>query len=147
MHRSSGQTVLAVTHANACLQFIKRWDDQLELSSIPNGAIAGLAPAGSSKALPHSSGVAPVVPSDRTQVTLRGSEAGLAFYDKIFDLCQQYGIEPLVTLSHYETPLGLINDYGGWKNRKLIKFFENYVRKHFPIQVALRLSYHQIVPR
>ncbi len=39
MHRSSGQTVLAVTHANACLQFIKRWDDQLELSSIPNGAI------------------------------------------------------------------------------------------------------------
>ena len=41
MHRSSGQTVLAVTHANACLQFIKRWDDQLELSSIPNGAIFG----------------------------------------------------------------------------------------------------------
>lgn len=59
------------------------------------------------------------------------NEAGLAFYDKIFDLCQQYGIEPLVTLSHYETPLGLINDYGGWKNRKLIKFFENYVRTVF----------------
>lgn len=61
------------------------------------------------------------------------NEAGLAFYDKIFDLCKQYGMEPLVTLSHYETPLGLINDYGGWKNRKLIKFFENYVRTVFTL--------------
>ncbi len=46
------------------------------------------------------------------------NEEGLAFYDKVFDECAKYGIEPLVTLSHYETPLSLINRFGGWKDRK-----------------------------
>ena len=55
------------------------------------------------------------------------NEEGLAFYDRVFDeLCEQ-GVEPLVTLSHYETPLNLTVRYGGWKNRKLIDFFERYV--------------------
>ncbi|GAB9260508.1 family 1 glycosylhydrolase [Ligilactobacillus animalis] len=75
------------------------------------------------------------------------NEAGLVFYDKIFDLCKQYGMEPLVTLSHYETPLGLINDYGGWKNRKLIKFFENYVRTvftHYKGKVKYWLTFNEI---
>ena len=59
------------------------------------------------------------------------NEAGLAFYDKVFDECAKYGIEPLVTLSHYETPLALINKYGGWIDRKMITIFENYAKTVF----------------
>lgn len=59
------------------------------------------------------------------------NEEGLAFYDKVFDECAKYGIEPLVTLSHYETPLGLVKGYGGWKSRELIGFFERYARTVF----------------
>lgn len=62
---------------------------------------------------------------------LEPNEAGLAFYDKVFDECAKYGIEPLVTLSHYETPLHLTRTYDGWRNRKLIGFFEHYVRTVF----------------
>ena len=42
------------------------------------------------------------------------NEEGLKFYDEVFDECKKYGIEPLVTLSHYKTPLHLVNKYGGW---------------------------------
>lgn len=59
------------------------------------------------------------------------NEAGLAFYDQVFDECIKYGMEPLVTLSHYETPLYLAEHYDGWKNRELIGFYENYVRTVF----------------
>jgi 6-phospho-beta-glucosidase len=59
------------------------------------------------------------------------NELGLAFYDKVFDECLKYGIEPLVTISHYETPLYLATEYDGWRNRKLIGFYENYVKTIF----------------
>ena len=59
------------------------------------------------------------------------NELGLQFYDKVFDECLKYGIQPLVTLSHYETPLGLALDYGGWLNRKTISFYEKYVKTVF----------------
>ena len=56
------------------------------------------------------------------------NEKGLEFYDKLIDEIIADGMEPVITLSHYETPLALITDYGGWTNRKLIGFFERYVR-------------------
>lgn len=56
------------------------------------------------------------------------NEAGLAFYDRLFDELRAKGIEPVITLSHYETPLKLVRQYGGWTNRALIGFFERYVR-------------------
>ncbi|AEB07669.1 glycoside hydrolase family 1 [Coriobacterium glomerans PW2] len=59
------------------------------------------------------------------------NEAGLAFYDAVFDECAKHGIEPLVTLSHYETPLSLTINYGGWKSRKLVGFFERYAETVF----------------
>lgn len=62
---------------------------------------------------------------------LEPNEAGLAFYDNVFDECAKYGIEPLVTLSHYETPLYLSKTYDGWKSRELIGFFEHYARTVF----------------
>ena len=58
------------------------------------------------------------------------NEAGLAHYDAVFDECRKHGIEPLVTLSHYETPLGL-QKYGSWTNRECIEFFLNYCRTVF----------------
>ncbi len=59
------------------------------------------------------------------------NEEGLAFYDRVFDECARYGIEPLVTLSHYETPLHLTEKYNGWVSRELIGFYERYVRTVF----------------
>lgn len=55
------------------------------------------------------------------------NEAGLAFYDKVFDELAKYDIEPLVTLSHYETPLHLARKYNGWASRDLIDFYARYV--------------------
>lgn len=54
------------------------------------------------------------------------NEKGLEFYDNLFDELLKYNIEPVITISHFETPLNLIKKYGGWKNRKLIDFYTNY---------------------
>ena len=62
---------------------------------------------------------------------LEPNEAGLQFYDNLFDELAKYGIEPLITLSHYETPLHLARHYNGWANRDLIGFYERYVRTVF----------------
>ncbi|MDQ0208675.1 glycoside hydrolase family 1 protein [Alkalicoccobacillus murimartini] len=59
------------------------------------------------------------------------NEEGLAFYDRVFDELKKYNIEPVVTISHYETPLHLITEYGGWRNRELIGFFERYATTLF----------------
>ena len=54
------------------------------------------------------------------------NEKGLEFYDNLFDELLKYGMEPVITISHFETPLNLITKYGGWKNRELIDFYVNY---------------------
>ncbi|WP_334291581.1 glycoside hydrolase family 1 protein [Lacrimispora aerotolerans] len=59
------------------------------------------------------------------------NEKGLQFYDDLFDELLKYGIEPLVTISHYETPLHLSVKYDGWVNRDMISFYERYVRTIF----------------
>lgn len=59
------------------------------------------------------------------------NEDGLAFYDRVFEECAKHGIEPLVTLSHYETPLHLAEKYDGWVSRELIGFYERYARTVF----------------
>lgn len=59
------------------------------------------------------------------------NEAGLRFYDELFAECHKYGIEPLVTISHYETPLHLAQKYDGWASHELIGFYERYVRTLF----------------
>lgn len=62
---------------------------------------------------------------------LEPNEEGLKFYDNVFDECIKYGIQPLVTISHYETPLHLAEKYDGWMDRRLIRFYEKYVRTIF----------------
>ena len=75
------------------------------------------------------------------------NEEGLKFYDEVFDECAKYGIEPLVTLSHYETPLNLVHKYGGWQNRKCIDAFVKYsttVMKHYKGKVKYWLTFNEI---
>lgn len=59
------------------------------------------------------------------------NELGLKFYDNVFKECHKYGIEPLVTLSHYEPPLALCKKYDGWRSREVIGHFERYARVVF----------------
>lgn len=59
------------------------------------------------------------------------NEKGLLFYDKVFDELLKYGIEPVVTISHYEPPYALVEKYGSWSNRKVIDFFERYCKTIF----------------
>ncbi|MFX3964997.1 glycoside hydrolase family 1 protein [Streptococcus suis] len=78
---------------------------------------------------------------------LEPNEEGLAFYDAVFDNLNKYGIEPLVTLSHYEFPIHLALEYGGWKNRKVIEFFVRYaetVFKRYQGKVKYWLTFNEI---
>ena len=59
------------------------------------------------------------------------NEAGLKFYDKVIDECLKYGMEPLVTISHYETPLALAKKYDGWRSRKMIELYLKYCETLF----------------
>ncbi|WP_339216341.1 6-phospho-beta-glucosidase [Ornithinibacillus sp. FSL M8-0202] len=59
------------------------------------------------------------------------NEAGLQFYDDVFDELKKYNIEPLVTLAHFDVPVNLVKEYGSWRNRKLVDFFETYARTVF----------------
>ena len=75
------------------------------------------------------------------------NENGLAFYDAVFDECIKYGIEPLVTLSHYEPPLNLALKYNGWYDRKCIDFFTNYVEtvaERYKDKVKYWLTFNEI---
>ncbi len=59
------------------------------------------------------------------------NEKGLAFYDELFKEMKELGMEPVITMSHYETPLHLLTEYGGWANPKLIEFWKNYAKTIF----------------
>ncbi|MBB3157887.1 6-phospho-beta-glucosidase [Microbacterium proteolyticum] len=75
------------------------------------------------------------------------NEEGLAFYDRVLDELEKHGIEPLVTISHYETPLHLAETYGGWTNRELIGFYERYARTlfaRFGARVKYWLTFNEI---
>ena len=51
------------------------------------------------------------------------NEEGLCFYEEIFKECRKYHIQPLVTISHFDCPVYLIEKYGGWRNREMIRFY------------------------
>jgi len=75
------------------------------------------------------------------------NEAGLAFYDGLFDALIAHRIQPLVTLSHYEMPYALVAKHGGWGNRRLIDLFERYARtlfERYRNKVKLWLTFNEI---
>lgn len=55
------------------------------------------------------------------------NEEGLLFYENVLRECKKYGIEPLVTITHFDCPMYLITEYGGWKNRKMVEFYKRLV--------------------
>ena len=75
------------------------------------------------------------------------NEEGLAFYDRLLDELEKHGIEPLVTISHYETPLHLAKTYNGWVDRRMIGFYERYARtlfERFGSRVKYWLTFNEI---
>ena len=78
---------------------------------------------------------------------LEPNEEGLKFYDDVFDECLKYGMQPLVTMSHYEPPLAFCMDYNGWYDRRSIEFFTRYVdaiTKRYKDKVKLWLTFNEI---
>lgn len=59
------------------------------------------------------------------------SEAGLKFYDALIDELLQYGIEPLVTICHFDVPLYLVEKYGSWRSRSMIDLYVKYAKTLF----------------
>ena len=59
------------------------------------------------------------------------NEKGLHFYDCLFDKMLSLGIQPVVTISHYETPLALHKKYNGWENKKLISLYIKFCKTIF----------------
>ena len=51
---------------------------------------------------------------------------GIAFYRNMIGELMRYGIDPIVTLSHFEMPLNLTIRYNGWADRRVIGFFEKF---------------------
>ena len=70
----------------------------------------------------------------------------MAFYDRIFDELEKYHIEPLITISHFETPLGL-QKYGSWENRKVVDFYMRYAKvllERYQGRVKYWLTFNEI---
>lgn len=75
------------------------------------------------------------------------NEEGLLFYDRIFNELLAKGIQPVVTISHYETPLYLVQKYGSWRNRKLIDFYLRFCKvifKRYLNKVKYWMTFNEI---
>lgn len=75
------------------------------------------------------------------------NEKGLEFYDKVFDCCKKHGIEPLVTISHYELPYALVEKCNGWEGREVIGYFETYCKvifERYKDKVKYWLTFNEI---
>ena len=75
------------------------------------------------------------------------NEEGLKFYDSMFDELLKYGIEPVITLSHFEMPYHLAKEYGGWINRKVVDFFVRYaetVMERYKDKVKYWMTFNEI---
>lgn len=75
------------------------------------------------------------------------NEAGLQFYDDLFDELLKFGIQPVVTIAHFDVPLHLVEVYGSWKNRKLVEFFEKYattIFKRYKDKVKYWMTFNEI---
>ena len=78
---------------------------------------------------------------------LTPNEEGLKFYDRLFDEMIQRGMQPVVTISHYEMPLYLANEYGGWANRQLVDFYLRFcevIFKRYKGKVKYWMTFNEI---
>ena len=66
------------------------------------------------------------------------NEAGLAYYDRLIDEIIKNGMQPIITIFHYDMPIYLVNQYGGWQNPKLVDFYVNYAK------VLIKRYHHKV---
>ncbi len=74
-------------------------------------------------------------------------EAGLAFYEDLIDECLKHGIQPLVTICHFDTPVALIKKYGGWKDRRMIDSYLKFcsaIFRRYRGKVKYWLTFNEI---
>lgn len=82
-----------------------------------------------------------------TGIELEPNENGLQFYDNVIDECLKHGIEPLITLSHYEMPMFLAKEINGWLSRECIDYFTRYcetVFERYQGKVKYWLTFNEI---
>lgn len=75
------------------------------------------------------------------------NQEGIAFYKSLFQECLKNGMQPLVTLSHFDIPMGLVEQYGSWRSRKVIDFFLRYAEtcfREFSPYVHYWLTFNEI---
>lgn len=65
--------------------------------------------------------------------------AGIAYYRQVFEALHEAGITPIVTLSHYDMPLTVVQHHQGWYGRETIEMYVNYARTCFE-------QFHDLVP-
>ena len=68
-----------------------------------------------------------IYPEGRGEVNPKGIE----FYENIIDECLKYGIEPMVTIYHWDLPQALVDLYGGWESEEIIEDYVNYAKTLF----------------
>ena len=68
-----------------------------------------------------------VIPTGKGEL----NEAGLKFYEALIDECLKYNIEPMVTIFHWDLPQALVDEYGGFEDRRIIDDFVNYAKVLF----------------
>lgn len=77
----------------------------------------------------------------------RPSEEGLRFYDSLIDELLKYGIEPVVTLCHFDIPLALVEKYGSWRSRRVIDCYLRYCQvlfRRFQGRVRRWITFNEI---
>ncbi|MTB43022.1 6-phospho-beta-glucosidase [Streptococcus uberis] len=75
------------------------------------------------------------------------NEEGLQFYDNVFDELLKYGIEPVITLSHFEMPYHIAKEYGGFMNRQTVDFFVKFaevVFRRYKDKVKYWMTFNEI---
>ncbi len=77
----------------------------------------------------------------------QANEDGLKFYEDLINECLKYGIEPLVTICHFDVPMHLVTEYGSWRNRRMVDFYLKYcetVFRRFAGKVKYWLTFNEI---
>ena len=75
------------------------------------------------------------------------NEEGLKFYGDFIDELLKYGIEPVVTICHFDIPLALVEKYGSWKSRKVIDYYVKYcdaIFNRFKDKVTYWITFNEI---
>lgn len=75
------------------------------------------------------------------------NEEGLKFYDALFDEMLSHGIQPVVTLSHFEMPYELVKRYGGFRSRHVIDCFVRFcetVMRRYRDKVTYWMTFNEI---